>query len=161
MLPAVKQVRLALALSDFSASWRGSRGLLSNNVSVGMTTICAFNEPRRLEIRDPTSYALVLLRNEILEQALDDSRLPRVELQARYHVQDETIRHLIEVLLHEKRQGFQNGALFLDSVSELPHPSLLRSCASDRELRGRDGAFYAPSVHRIDGGASGRRASTG
>ena len=59
ILPAVNQVRLALALFDFSASWRGSKGLLSKTVSAGMTTICKFNQPRRLEMRNSTSYAIV------------------------------------------------------------------------------------------------------
>jgi hypothetical protein len=65
----------------------------------------------------PASFAVVLLRNEILEQALHDSRQTRVELRERYHLRDETLRHLIEVLLHEKRQGFQSGAFFLDGIA--------------------------------------------
>jgi AraC family transcriptional regulator len=148
ILPAVNQVRLALALSDFSARWRGSRGLLSKTVSAGMTTICEFNQPRRLEMRNSTSYAIVLLRNEILEQALQDSRQPRVELQERYHLQDETMRHLIEVLLHEKRQGFQSGAFFLDGVAVALASYLIRHYSSDMPVTANFVGGLAPSTLR-------------
>jgi AraC family transcriptional regulator len=148
ILPAVNQVRLALALSDFSASWRGSRGLLSKTVSAGMTTICEFNQARRLEMRNSTSYAIVLLRNEILEQALHDSRQPRVELQKRYHLQDETLRHLIEVLLHEKRQGFQSGAFFLDGVTVALASYLIRHYSADAPVRANSVGGMAPSILR-------------
>jgi AraC family transcriptional regulator len=148
ILPAVSQVRLALALSDFSASWRGSRGLLSKTVSAGMTSICEFNQPRRLEMRNSTSYGIVLLRNEILEQALRDSRQPRVELQKRYHLQDETMRHLIEVLLHEKRQGFQSGAFFLDSVAAALASHLIHYYSVDAPLMAKSVGGMAPSALR-------------
>ncbi len=148
ILPAVNQVRLALALSDFSASWRGSRGLFSRSVRAGMTTICEFNQPRRLEMRNSTSYAIVLLRNEILEQVLHDSRQPRVELQKRYHLQDETMRHLIEVLLHEKRQGFQSGALFLDSVAAALASYLIHHYSADAPLAANSVGGMARSALR-------------
>ena len=153
-----------LILSDYSAGWHSSRGLLSINVSAGSLSICEFNQPRRMEMRNPACIALVLLRNGILEQALHDSRQPRVELQERHGLQDQTMRHLMEILLCEKRQGFQRGAFFLDGIAAAlaSHRSLLfRRCTSCSELRGRDGALCSPSVDRLDGGASGRRPSTG
>jgi hypothetical protein len=128
-------------------------------------SICEFNQPRRMEMRNPASVALVLLRNEILEQALHDSRQPRVELLERHGLQDQTMRHLMEILLYEKRLSFQSGAFFLDGVaaalaSHLIH-YLFRRCTTHCELRWRDGAFYSAPVHRIDGRASGRLPSTG
>jgi len=148
VLPAVKQVPLAMALSDFSASWCGSRGLLSDTVNAGSTTICKFNQVRRLEMRNSTSFAVVLLRNEILEQALQDSRRGRVELQERYHLTDETTRHLIEVLLHEKRQGFQSGAFFLDGVSVALASYLIRHYSADTPVRADFVGGMAPSTLR-------------
>lgn len=148
VLPAVNQVRLALALSDFSASWRDSRGLLSKTISAGMTSICEFNQPRRLEIRNSTRYAIVLLRNEILEQAPHDTRPRRVELPARYHFQDETIRHLIEVLLHEQRQGFQSGAFFLDCIAAALASHLIRYYSADAPVIARSIGGMAPSTLR-------------
>lgn len=148
ILPAVNQVRLALALSDFSASWCGSRGSLSETVNAGTTTICKFNQARRLEMRNSTSFAIVLLRSEILEQALHDRRQPRVELQERYHLQDETTRHLIEVLLHEKRQGFQSGAFFLDSVTVALASYLIRYYSADSPVRANLVGGMTPSALR-------------
>ena len=135
ILPPVNKVRLALALSDFSASSCSSRGLLSETVSAGSTSICKFNQARRLEMRNSTSFAIVLLRNEILEPALQDIRQPRVELQERYHLHDETTRQLIEVLLHEKRQGFRSGAFFLDGVTFALSSYLIRHYSVDTPVR--------------------------
>jgi hypothetical protein len=106
------RIEFGLILSDYSASWHRSRGLLSMDVSAGSLSICEFNQPRRMEMRNPASIALVLLRNEILEQALHDSRHPRVELQERHGLQDQTMRHLMEILLYGKRRGFQSGPFF-------------------------------------------------
>jgi AraC family transcriptional regulator len=118
ILPAVNEVRLGLILSDYSANWHRSRGLLSIDVSAGSLSICEFNQPRRMEMRNPANVALVLLQNEILEQALrDNTRRPRVELQERHGLQDHNMRHLMEILLYEKREGFPGGAFFLDSIA--------------------------------------------
>src|SRR5580658_10110475 len=108
ILPAVDKVRLGLILSDYSANWHSSKGLFSIDVSSGSLSICEFNQPRRMEMRNPASVALVLLRNEIFEQALGDIQHPRVELQERHGLQDQTMRRLMEILLYEKRQGFQS-----------------------------------------------------
>ena len=115
ILPAVNEVRLGLILSDYSAKLHSSKGLLTINVSAGSMSICEFNQPRRSEMRNPANVALVLLQNEILEQTLrDNPRQPRVALQERHGLQDHNMRHLMEILLYEKRQGFPSGAFFLE-----------------------------------------------
>jgi hypothetical protein len=95
ILPPVNEVRLGLIRSDYSACWHSSKGLLSIDVSAGSLSICEFNQPRRMEMRNSASIALVLMRNEVLEQALRDSRQPRVELQERHGLHDQTMRHLM------------------------------------------------------------------
>jgi AraC family transcriptional regulator len=179
ILPAADKVRLGLILSVYSANWHSSRGLLSMDVSAGSLSICEFNQPRRgnvgpgcpaepMEMRfssefnvrgaNPANVAVVLLQNEILEQALrDNTRQARVELQERHGLQDHNMRRLIEIVLYEKRQGFPSGAFFLDSIaaglaSQLIHyysagvplveksvggmaPSTLRRCIALMEAR--------------------------
>jgi AraC family transcriptional regulator len=117
IVPAVKEVSLALALSDFSATWRGSQGLRSEAVSAGTLAICEFDQARTFEMRDAAQFALVLLRNEALDRVLDDGPHTGTELQALDVFQDPSLRHLVEVLLREKRDGFQSGPFFLDGVS--------------------------------------------
>lgn len=148
ILPAVNEVRLGLALSDYSASWHSPRGLLSRSVSAGTMAICEFNQPRRLEMRNPTSFAIVRLRNEILEQALHGSRQPRVELQERDGLQDQTMRHLIEVLVYEKRQGFQSGAFFLDGIAAALASHLIRYYSADAPVIANSIGGMAPSTLR-------------
>lgn len=148
VLPAVDRVRLGLILSDYSANWHSSRGLVSIDMSAGSLSICEFNQPRRLEMRSPASVAIVLLRNEILEQALSDTRQPRVELQERHALQDHTMRRLMEILLYEKRQGFQSGAFFLDGIAAALASHLIRSYSTDAPLSANSVGGMAPSALR-------------
>jgi AraC family transcriptional regulator len=148
ILPAVNKVRLVLALSDYSYIWHSSRGMLSKNGCAGCMSICEFNRPRRLEMLNPASLAIVLLRSEILEQALNDSRQTRVELQERYGLQDQVMRHLIEVLLYEKRQGFQSGAFFLDGIAAALASHLIRYYSADSPLIANSVGGMAPSTLR-------------
>ena len=148
ILPAVNEVRLGLILSDYSADWHSSRGLLSIDVSAGSLSICEFNQPRHLEMRNAANVALVLLRNEILEQALHDSRQPRVELRERHGLQDQTMRHLMEILLYEKRQDFQSGAFFLDGITAALASHLIRYYSADAPLIANSVGGMAPSTLR-------------
>jgi len=148
ILPAVDEVRLGLILSDYSANWHRSRGLLSIDVSAGSLSICEFNQPRYTEMRNPANVALVLLRNEILEQALHDSPHPRVELLERHGLRDQTMRRLMEILLYEKRQGFQGGAVFLDGIAVALASHLIRCYSVDTPVMANSVGGMAPSALR-------------
>jgi len=78
-------------------------------------------------MRNAAQYAIVLLRNEALEQVRHETR-PNMGgvLQAHDIVQDPTLRGLIEALLHEKHDSFLSGSLFLDSVATALASYLLR-----------------------------------
>jgi AraC family transcriptional regulator len=146
-VPAVEEISLALALSDYSASWDGLRGLHSEEGSTGSVTICEFNESKRFEMRRAAKFAIVLLRTEVLEQVGLGTGYIRPELQAQ-RVRDQTLRHLMEVLLREKREGFLSGPLFLDGVATALASYLLRrySVASPTERNFARG--MAPSTLR-------------
>ena len=101
-----------------------------------------------MEMRNPASVSLVLLRNEILEQALHDSRQPRVELQEGHGLQDQTMRHLMEILLYEKRRGFQSGAFFLDGIAAALASHLIRYYSADAPLIANSVGGMAPSALR-------------
>jgi AraC family transcriptional regulator len=149
ILPAVDKLRLALILSDYSANWHSSRGLLSIDVSAGSLSICEFNQPRRMEMRNPANVAVVLLQNEILEQTLrDNTRQPRVEVQERHGLQDHNMRRLMEILLYEKRQGFPSGAFFLDSIATALASHLVRYYSADTRVIANSVGGMAPSILR-------------
>jgi AraC family transcriptional regulator len=148
LVPAVKEVSLALALSDFSASWRGSRGLRSEDIRAGTTAICEFNQSRNFEMRSAAKIAVVLLRNEALEQVLHDSRHMRAELEAHDVIQDLTLRRLMEVLVREKRDGFQSGSLFLDGVATALASYLLRHYSIATPVEGNSTGGMTPSTLR-------------
>ena len=115
VVPAVQKVRLALAVSGFSATWRGSRGMLSEDVSAGTTSICEFDRSQRFEMRTSGKFTIVVLKSELLNQV--QSRGLRPQMQAHDVLQDPTLHHLMEVLLLEKQNGFQSGIFFLDGVA--------------------------------------------
>jgi AraC family transcriptional regulator len=146
--PAVDEVRLALALSDFSATWRGVRGFVSENVSAGTMAICEFNQSRRFEMRNPTRFAIVLLRDGLLEQTLPEGRRPNVELQPCEVLQDVTLYRLMEVLLQEKRDGFQSGAFFLDGVATALASYLVRHYSVDAPVMRNSVGGMAPAILR-------------
>jgi AraC family transcriptional regulator len=149
ILPAVDKVRLGLIGTDYSADWHSSKGVLSIDVSAGSMSICEFNQPRRMEMRNPANVALVLLQNEILEHALRDSTRPtRVEVQERHGLQDQTMRRLMEILLYEKRQGFPSGALFLDSIAAALASHLIHYYSAGVPLTARSVGGIAPSTLR-------------
>jgi AraC family transcriptional regulator len=99
-------------------------------------------------MRTPASLAIVLLGNEILEEALHGSRQPRVELQERYGLQDQIMRHLMEVLLYEKRQGFQSGPFFLDGIAVALASHLVRHYSADTPVIANSVGGMAPSILR-------------
>jgi AraC family transcriptional regulator len=148
VLPAVNEVRLGLILSDYSADWHSSKGLLSIDVSAGSLSICEFNQPRHMEMRNPAKVALVVLRNEILEQTLHDGRKPRVELQERHALQDHNLRRLMEILLYERRHGFQSGAFFLDGIAAALASHLIHYYSADAPLIANSIGGMAPSALR-------------
>jgi AraC family transcriptional regulator len=118
LVPAIQDVSLALALSDHSAQWRDHRGFRSQAVSAGNVAICQFNKSRAFEMKNAAQFAVVLLRNEALEQVRQESR-PNLgaELHSDDTIQDSTLRRLIEILLQERRDGYPDGVLFLDGVA--------------------------------------------
>jgi AraC family transcriptional regulator len=118
LVPPVKEVNLALLLSNHAASWRGPLGASTKRVSAGSVALCHFGEPVRFELHDPMDCAVVLLRNEALQQVREETREYLGEdLQPQPALQDPTLRHLMEILHLEKRDGFQNGPFFLDGVA--------------------------------------------
>ena len=110
--PAVKKVSLGLALSDFSAKWRGSRGMRSEDISAGTVAICEFDHSQQFEMRNSAKFGIVMMSNEVLEQVGQETRYVRPELQIHEVLNDSTLRHLMEALLSEKQAGFRSGLFF-------------------------------------------------
>jgi AraC family transcriptional regulator len=148
IVPAVKEVSLGLALTSFSATWRGSQGVRSEAVAAGTIAICEFDQPRRFEMRDGAEFAIVLMRNEVLEQALQGNRRGRAELQDRDVLEDLTLRNMMEILLREKRGNFQSGSLFLDSVVSALANYLLRHYSAAPTIEGNAAGGMTPVTLR-------------
>ena len=146
--PAAQEISVAMALSDFSARWRGSRGFESQAVAAGTIGICELNQSKTFDLRNDTSFGIVLLQQSALDRIGQESGFIIPELQARDTIDDPILRNLVEVLLQEKSEGFQSGALFTDSIttafaSHLLHHYSVRSASRQNSVGG-----MAPSVLR-------------
>jgi AraC family transcriptional regulator len=146
--PAVKKVSLALARSDFSATWRGTRGLRSENVSAGAVAICEFDSSRQFEMRNAAEFGIVMMSNEVLEQVGQETPYARPELQTHEVLEDLTLRRLMEILLSEKDAGFRSGLFFLDSVTTTLASYLLRHYSAASAVLENYTGGLAPSVLR-------------
>ena len=145
--PATQEISVAMALSNFSARWRGSGGLQSQAVAAGTIGICELNQSKTFDLRNDTSFGVVLLRKNALDRIGQESGFTIPELQARDTIDDPILRSLIEVLLREKNEGFQNGALFTDSVGTAFASHLLHHYSVNPSRQGSVGGM-APSVLR-------------
>jgi len=147
-VPAVQEVSLALSLSNFSASWRGVQGFRSEAISEGAVAICEFDRERVFEARDAAKFAVFLLRNEALEQMRHEGRRVRTELQVHEIFQDATLHRLLDVVVHERRGGFQSGPLFLDSVTTALASYLVRHYSTASFMGGSSRGGMAPAILR-------------
>jgi AraC family transcriptional regulator len=146
--PAAQEISIAMALSDFSARWRGSGGLQSQAVAAGTISICELNQSKTFDLRNDASFGIVLLQKSALDRIGQESGFIIPELQARETVDDPILRSLVEVLLREKNQGFQNGGLFTDSVGTAFASHLLRHYSVSPPCRQNSIGGMAPSVLR-------------
>jgi AraC family transcriptional regulator len=146
--PAVKKVSLALALSNFSARWRGPRGLRSEDVTAGTVAICEFDHSQLFEMRNTAEFGIVMMSSEVLEQVAQEASYIRPELQTHDVLKDLTLRHLMEILLSEKRASFRSGLFFLDSVTTTLASYLLRHYSASSAVLENSTGGLAPSVLR-------------
>jgi AraC family transcriptional regulator len=146
--PAAREISVAMALSDFSARWRGVGGLQSHAVPAGTISICELNQSRILNLRNDTRFGIVLLQQKALDRIGQETGFVIPELQVRETIDDPILRSLIEILLHEKNKGFQNGALFRDSVGTAFASHLLHHYSVRPPTRQNSVGGMAPSVLR-------------
>ena len=146
--PAAQGITVAMALSDFSARWRGSGGLQSQSVAAGTISICELNQSKTFALRNDTRFGIVLLRKNALDRIGQESGFVIPELQARETIDDPILRSLEEVLFREKNEGFQNGALFTDSVGTAFASHLLHHYSVSPPSRQNWAGGMAPSVLR-------------
>jgi len=148
IIPAMQEVSLAMALSDFSATWQVSRGIRSESFSVGTVAICEFDRTRTFETRETANFAVVLLRNEALEQIRQENRQIKAELQAHDVLQDRTLQQLMEILVREQRQGLPSNSLFLDGIAVTLASHLMHRYTSGLSLETNLRGGLTPAILR-------------
>jgi AraC family transcriptional regulator len=99
-------------------------------------------------LRNDARFGIVLLQKNALDRIGHESGFIIPELQARETIDDPILRSLVEVLLHEKNEGFQDGTLFTDSVSTAFASHLLHHYSVRPASRQKLVGAMAPSVLR-------------
>jgi hypothetical protein len=112
IVPAMKQVSVALALTNSSANWRDSSGLPVKAVTAGTVSICRFNETRHFEMGDSAKSVVIQMRDKVFEPVRQEILYRQVDLQAHDILQDSRLRRFMKILLREKRSAFQSGSYF-------------------------------------------------
>jgi AraC family transcriptional regulator len=97
-------------------------------------------------MQSDAAFAMVLLRRDALEQA--QAGFAASDLEAHDSVEDLTLRRIIEVLFQEKRDGFQNGSLFMDSLGTALASHLLHHYSIRPPSRRNSAGGMAPSALR-------------
>ncbi|WP_213803502.1 AraC family transcriptional regulator [Granulicella sp. dw_53] len=140
-IPAINGVSLALSLSD--VSWEDSPDRRAQDAGSGSVSLCPFNRARNFRIGGAAEFAVVVLRNETVDQVKQETQPNReIELQAHDLLEDSMLRRLMKLLIHEKRKGFPSGLLFLDGIATalasylVRNYSLTRPFAVEKSLSG-------------------------
>jgi hypothetical protein len=92
--PAAQEISVAMALLDFSARWRGSRGLQSQAVAAGTISICELNQSKTFDLRNDARFGIVLLKKKALDRVGQESGFVIPELEARETIDDPILRSL-------------------------------------------------------------------
>ena len=99
-------------------------------------------------MRSDANFAIVLLQRETLEQAGQEAGFIASDLEAHETTDDSTLRRIMEILFQEKRDGFQNGSLFIDSLGAALASHLLHHYSVRSLPRRSSAGGMAPSALR-------------
>jgi AraC family transcriptional regulator len=93
---------------------------------IGNISLCPLNDSRVFEFTSETAFGHITLGEDLFAPILHDNRMKRVELITRDMLEDATLRQMATILLQQKRDCFQAGTLFLDSIATALSSYLVR-----------------------------------
>ena len=115
--PASPQISLAVTLKPASAVRVQPTVQYLKHMPVGNISLCPINDSRVFEFAAETAFGHITLNEDLFASVLQDCGIKRVELMALDILEDATLRQMATILLQQKRDCFQAGSLFLDSMA--------------------------------------------
>jgi AraC family transcriptional regulator len=113
---AISQISLAITLKPTSAVRVQPIAQYLKHIPVGNVSICRVNDSQLFEFATETAFGFITLSDDLFAPVLQDCGIKRVELMTLDIVEDATLRQMAIILLQQKRECFQAGSLFLESM---------------------------------------------
>jgi AraC family transcriptional regulator len=146
--PASQQISLAITLKTTSAVRIQSTAQYLKNMPVGNISLCPVNDSRVFEFAAETEFGYITLNKALLASVLQDCGTKKVELIALDILEDATLRQMATILLQQKRDCFQAGELFLDSMATALSSYLISRYSTSLPLKASPSGGLAPSTLR-------------
>jgi AraC family transcriptional regulator len=115
--PASSQISLAITLKTTSAVQVQPTAQYPKNMPAGNISLCPVDDSRVFEFAVETAFGHITLNEDLFAPVLQDCGIKRVELTTLDILEDAMLRQMATILLQQKRDGFQAGRLFLDSMA--------------------------------------------
>jgi len=146
--PASSNVSLALTLKPTAATKVKGNPQYLKPMPMGNISLCPLNDSRVFEFTTETAFAHITLSDALFAPLLQGSRVTKIELISRDILEDATLRKMAAVLLQQKRDCFQAGALFLDSMATALSSYLVSKYSTVSPLEAAVTGGLAPSTLR-------------
>lgn len=112
-----KHVSLVLALTNFVARWPGKAGFESANFVRGDISTCDYGRACPHLLDRPAAVGIIVVSDEVMKEVSEETRSDIPLVQGHPLLRDPVLSHLAQAIMHEGRNKFQSGSLFLDSIA--------------------------------------------
>jgi AraC family transcriptional regulator len=146
--PASSQISLAITLKPTSAVQVQPTAQYLKNTPVGNISLCRINDSRVFEFAEETAFGHITLNEDLFAPVLQDCGIKRVELMTLDVLEDATLLQMTTILLQQRRDRFQAGALFLDSMVTALSSYLVNRYSATLPLKPTLTGGLAPSTLR-------------
>lgn len=143
-----RHVSVALALTNFGAHWSGKAGIESAKFVPGDVSTADYGRKSSHVFDRPTPIGIVVISDEVMREVSQETRPDIPLVQGHPLLHDPVLSHLVQTIMYEGQNNFQNGNLFSDSLATaLAHYLWKRYPASASRVENITGGM-APSVLR-------------
>jgi AraC family transcriptional regulator len=146
--PASSQISLAITLKTTSAVQVQPTAQYPKNLPAGNISLCPVDDSRVFEFAAETAFGHITLNEDLFALALQGCGIQRAELMTFDILEDATLRQMVTILLQQKRDGFQAGRLFLDSMATALSSYLVSRYSAVLPLKASLTGGLAPSTLR-------------
>ena len=146
--PTSSHIGLAITLKTTTAVQVQPTPQYPKEMPTGNISLCPIDDSRVFEFAVETAFGHITLNEDLFAPVLQDCGIKRVELMTFDILEDATLRQMATILLQQKRNGFQAGRLFLDSMATALSSYLVSTYSAVLPLKASLTGGLAPSTLR-------------